>query len=671
MPSLPSATTRLQDESGGLAVGSDLLAVLAPVATLDDETPRLFSSTQSLYDTHGYAQGVDFCAIYIEATGLPILFVPLTIGTVGAVSRQITGASWGATSTSTVTCSAGGNGCLDECDIIVRAGNSGTVGTGQLLFDLSLDGGRTFKSIRLGTNNSYTIPYIGAALSFGAGTFVSGDTLMTCHTSAPKASDAAITAAKTALADQERKVRGWIYIGDCSTSSDTSALKTAVDAYETSDERYVLAKACLRDRYPYASMSQSTVRMTGSPNVTFAEVGATGDTITRSAGSFVADGFAVGDIVTIVDSVSNDGTTLVGIAGVSALVLTLDTDDLVDEGPVAGVTITATPAITFAEVGATGDTITRSSGSWITDGFRAGDNITIADSASNDGTTTAGLDTVTALVLTLDTDDLAAEVIGQAAVTITAGETDAVAIAALDSAFATVTDDPRMDLGYGRGSMRSPIHGSELRRNVQWPDAILAFQRDMALTTWWKALGSISSRIPAGFDLQQPYGWPYAAAGAQKQAFEHDERSSGGALGARFTCARTWGNGPAGAFIAQSLTRETDGAILGMTHKLYVSSLAQTVVQATTENFAGQTLVLNDDGTPTSASLKQFENKVNGQLRRYLLSNVGGDGPRASSAVWTAATDDDLSLADAILHGSLALKLLGTVVHISTAVKVS
>src|SRR6185369_1317986 len=71
------------------------------------------------------------------------------------------------------------------------------------------------------------------------------------------------------------------------------------------------------------------------------------------------------------------------ITGVTDLVLTLDTTDLAAEGPVAGVTIVGSPTITFAEVGATGDTITRSRGSFLDDGFAADDRITVAGSVSN------------------------------------------------------------------------------------------------------------------------------------------------------------------------------------------------------------------------------------------------------------------------------------------------
>lgn len=75
--------------------------------------------------------------------------------------------------------------------------------------------------------------------------------------------------------------------------------------------------------------------------------------------------------------------------------------------------------LTFAEVGATGDTITRTVGSWVTDGFRTLQEVTIDGTSSNDGT--GQITSVTPTVLTFDTYDLTAESIASAGVTITGG----------------------------------------------------------------------------------------------------------------------------------------------------------------------------------------------------------------------------------------------------------
>jgi len=661
---LPNATTRLSVQSGGLVTGSDLLVVWAPVPDLADNTPRYYSSSADILTAHGYSQGLDYCALHFQETNKPVLFIPLPIDTAGTVGRFD---SSGNTGTSVVTCAVGSDGSLEETDGILKVATNGggTIGTSQIVLSLSCDGGRTYKPVKLGTASSYTIPNVGLVLSFAAGTLVAGDTVLTWHSTAPLAGSSDIAAAKILLANQTKLARRWFYLGDNSVSGDLTAIQSAVGTYETSNERYTLVKCSLRDRLPQAEMSTNTVSMT-TANVTFAEVGATGDTITRASGSFITDGFLAGDRITVTGSSSNNITDE-KITNVSALVLTLDTGDLAAEGPVAGVSITGKTEVQFDEVGATGDTITlgNARNSWLADGFRSGDILTIAGTASNNGTT-AVIDTVTATVITLTSFDLTDEDIGQDLITITAGETDAQAIANLDSAMSTISGDERMDLGYGRGSMLSPVTGWKFRRNVNWADNIAAYQRDMRTTTWWKDLGPLSGRIGAGFNLNDSTDQPY----------EHDERNTQGAIAAGFTCARTWGNGPAGAFIAKSLTRATTGTILTLTHNADVANLVQTIVQTTTENFAGQTLVLepadeNGKRVATTASLAKFESKVNKELARYVLSNIGGEGPRASVANWVAATDDDLGVADATLNGTCTLELNGTITQIATTVVVS
>lgn len=76
--------------------------------------------------------------------------------------------------------------------------------------------------------------------------------------------------------------------------------------------------------------------MSGSPQLVFE---ADDRSITRSAGSWVGDGFAAGMSVAITGSESND--VFDTIATITADVITLTTAALVDEGPVSGVTIRA------------------------------------------------------------------------------------------------------------------------------------------------------------------------------------------------------------------------------------------------------------------------------------------------------------------------------------------
>ena len=101
-----------------------------------------------------------------------------------------------------------------------------------------------------------------------------------------------------------------------------------------------------------------------------------------------------------------------------------------------------------------------------------------------------------------------------------------------------------------------------------------------------------------------------------------------------------------------------------------VANLASTVVQAETENQIGQVLQLNSDGTGTKASLSIIEQRVNTQLQINLLQQFS-EGPRASSAVWSASKTDILNVPGATLNGTLALNLNGTIEKIATSVNVT
>jgi hypothetical protein len=402
-------------------------------------------------------------------------------------------------------------------------------------------------------------------------------------------------------------------------------------------------------------MSQVQVKMSGGSNVTFAEVGATGDTITRATGNFITDGFVPEMRVSVAGSASNNFTNA-RITAVTATVLTLDTQDLVDEGPVGGITITGTPTLTFAEVGATGDTITRSGGgtSFLSDGFRPGDRISVSGTASNNFTN-ALVTAVTATVLTLDTQDLTAEALGVFGVTITCGETKAEWIANLDTEFAPVDDAPRIDIAAGRGRVLSPFSGWFMRRSAGWFASWREYQHDLHIPTWQKDDGHVTA------DLYDEDG----------QLVEWDDRVDGeAATNARFTSLRTWANDGPPAFIARSLTRATDGSLLGDTHNEAVVNLACTTVQINSENAAiGQSLILNSDGTATKDSLSLIEARVNAALEFQLLTNRG-EGPRASLAVWSIDPNTLFNVAEPLMLGTLNLLLNGTVHSVRTAVRV-
>jgi hypothetical protein len=647
MATVPKATTTVQDTAGAVASGTDTICVLAPSKTNADAMPRLFGKASAIMSLHDYSEGVEYAAFHAAEAAKPILFVALPIASEGVVGRVN---KTGNTGSSVATVTAGVGGVLSEHEGAFRVKTGGTVGTDQITLEYTLDAWRSFKTVKLGTGNSYTIPFVNVSLALAAGTLAAGDTIIEWFGSAPKCDADGLADAFTNLSNQLKGFRSVLLIGDVLNSTEGQAFLDKIKEYETAHERFIYGRAGLKDRLPYAELSHDVARMTGSPSLTFAEVGSGTDTVTRSGGSWIADNFAVGDTVTFSGTGGTNDVTGV-ITVLTALVMTVSVD-LADQ-TTANASVVGYPTLTFADAGATG-TITRNRGSWIADGFRVGDAVTVDGTTTNDDLIDETVSAVTALVLTINDADVGAQTISTDGVTLTAGEVKAAWMASLESAFESIDGEFRIDLGAGRGRKASPLSSWNFRRNVAWAASLREYQHDLHVPTWRKADGN------TGWSLDDADG----------NLVEWDDRADGGAgSAARFTTFRTWGNGPGGAFITQSLTREQDGSLLSQTHNVAVVNLACTVCQLATENFIGRVLTLNDDGTATGDSLSTLESEVNAALELALLTNRG-EGARASLAVWTASKDDVLNVPNALLTGVCRLNLNGTIHDVDTRVRV-
>jgi hypothetical protein len=649
MPTLPRATTVVEDTASAAVGGIDTVCVIAPHATQPDIIPRLYGSAKAIFDVHGYGEGVEYCSVHAERTRKNFLYVAIPIVTPGVVGREDKSGNTGG-SVSTVT--AGGDGVLAEHDGAIRVDTGGTVGTSQIKLSLSMDGQRTWKPYRLGTATSLSIPFFNVSVSFTVGTLVAGDIIHTWHGTAPKGDADGWQAAREALAAQQKGFRSALLVGDLSTDTEAGAFLTQLEAYETANERFIYGRCSVRDRLPEAELSHNVARMTAGTSLTF---DGTADTIERATGSWLAEGFAIGDTVTFL-SEDNDFTTL--ITDLTATLMSVTAAGVDADEVTANATCVAYPTLTFLEVGASGDTITRNRGDWRADGFRAGDLIDIEGTASNDDVEAGVVTTVTALVLTLGSQpagDLDNETISTNGVTITAGETKAEWMATLDAEFASIDDAPRIDIAAGRGRVLSPFSGWFMRRSAGWFASWREYQHDLHIATWRKDDGDV------GADLYDEDG----------QLVEWDDRVDGeAATAAKFTSLRTWANDGPVAFIARSLTRALDGSLLGDTHNEAVVNLACATVQLNSENAAiGQSLILNSDGTASKDSLSLIEARVNAALDQNLLTNRG-EGPRASMAVWSIDPNTLFNVAEPLMLGTLNLLLNGTVHSVRTAVRV-
>lgn len=572
MATLPKATTSVEATAGAPGGGTDIVCILAASASNPDAMPRLFGSADNAHAMHGYSLGIEYASLHTEETGKPFIYVALPIATAGTIGRVDKSGNSGS---SVVTLTAGDDGVLAEHDGAIRVKKGGTVGTDQIVLEYSLDDQISWKSYRLGTDDEFTISHVDVDVALGAGTLVAGDVIVTWHGTDPLPDADGLQAAFENLAGQPKLFRSVMLIGDLANDTAAQAFLDKLNAYETSHERFVYGRASIKDRLPFAQLSDDAL------TITVADAGSTG-TFTREAGSWIADGFRVGDSITSVGFVASTGANNV----------------------------------------------------------------------------TATITVLTASVMTVNNGSLVSETIEADAsgVNITAGQTKAAWMAASDAEFGAI-DGPtarRLDLGAGRGRKLSPFSGWNLRFPVAFAASVREYQHDLHIPTWRKQDGN------TGYNLFD----------SDNNLVEWDDRKDGSAgSAARFTTFRTYGNGPGGAYVTLSLTRDADGSILSYTHNMAVTNLVCTIVQAMTENFIGRTPVLNDDGTATEDELKTLETEVNAELERVILTSRG-EGPRASLCVWRASRDDVLNVPEALLTGVVDLNLNGTIHSVDTRVRV-
>ena len=171
------------------------------------------------------------------------------------------------------------------------------------------------------------------------------------------------------------------------------------------------------------SVGQANPTQTLSVQISsFTNADGTFGNIKRTSGSWIADGYIVGGLITV------DGAAVGEIKTLTLDTLTLQnlTPAFAVGGPAAHtvkewnsasiqlatgqfdpgfvpeglITIGATYSVTFARNG-TGDTIARSSGSWVTDGFAAGQTISVTGTTYNNTNFTIAGATATTLTLTV------------------------------------------------------------------------------------------------------------------------------------------------------------------------------------------------------------------------------------------------------------------------------
>jgi hypothetical protein len=309
----------------------------------------------------------------------------------------------------------------------------------------------------------------------------------------------------------------------------------------------------------------------------------------------------------------------------------------------------------------TAHTITRATGSWVTDGFQVGMHVTPSGTTLNNSDLGA-LTTVTATVLTF-----ASGVTTEANVdfstggkSITATEPKATWRAALEAIVGATPQTQKQSTKIvacgGRARRTSPITKSYKRR----PSSIAIATREMAHDV------HIS---PAQVDLGPLKGWDLFD--DKGTLYEHDERVDGGLLAARIACLRTF-NEKSGTYVALPLTLDVDNKPLSRLQITLVAQLACTIARAAYEDKLNSPVLLLTDGSGfiQEGEARRIDQYVQTQLQIALLT-PGPEGQRASAAVPRMDRNIDMRVQGQIVPWQLDLTMLGYLEQLAGRVRVN
>ena len=136
----------------------------------------------------------------------------------------------------------------------------------------------------------------------------------------------------------------WYHISTGTTKFELDDIVTVADSLTATDSKIQKWLWRVYARYLPHFANATQVVAAGGRTLTFAD--ANPDTVTASSGSFITDGYVVGQQLTVAGTSSNNGTYT--LATVAATVLTvLSTDTFAAEGPLSGgETLDAGPTLT-------------------------------------------------------------------------------------------------------------------------------------------------------------------------------------------------------------------------------------------------------------------------------------------------------------------------------------
>lgn len=176
--SAPTVTFTVQTNNlGQTGTGGqqNIIVVVGDTSAGTPNVPYQSPIPSNFVTQFGYGAAVQLAALLAARTGKSVGLVK-TQTTGGYTAGTNTGIIHNAGFTSTSTVSVSG-APIDDYYGKITVVTGGTIGTGPIVLNVSLDYGRTvYQVVNLGTANSYIIPNTNLTISFGAGTLVAGDT---------------------------------------------------------------------------------------------------------------------------------------------------------------------------------------------------------------------------------------------------------------------------------------------------------------------------------------------------------------------------------------------------------------------------------------------------------------------------------------------------------------
>lgn len=202
--------------------GANIIAVIGVSSAGSANSPFETSNGANFTTNFGFGPGPQAASLVAAQSGQQVIYVSTGVGSgssVNAVTKNVPG---GSTSTVTITGTT-----LDTYYILVTAVIGGTITTGPIQLNVSLDAGRTTYAVaNLGTANTFVIPNTGLTLNFSAGTIVAADTWQSVAIE-PKWTGAQLTSAISALTFTQLPFQDVLIVGDVA-AADATTVDTAM-----------------------------------------------------------------------------------------------------------------------------------------------------------------------------------------------------------------------------------------------------------------------------------------------------------------------------------------------------------------------------------------------------------------------------------------------------------